>query len=223
MNRLSGLFIPACLIAAVAACSGDTVDLGGGESQIIGGEGAKSPPVSSDGGASTQGGNVDPNVAVSIRLSAPEAGIDYPTDMPVPAELQGKKILVLDEPTPPQPDGAGLGAHIVVDGSAELEAPTAGLDYPTDVPPPTAFENAKILVLRGTERIVIGIKAGIPGTDFPTGDQSVLVWAFNPTTRIDIRNIASIVEAEAGIDFPTDAPPVDFYVVVTKTGDRHRI
>lgn len=222
MKRLSCLLIPVFLIAAPASamvgCDGNTVDLGGKASNLEGAAsdgGAATPPVV---GEPTSDGTVEPNVDVSVRLADPEAGIDYPTDAPLPASLVGKKILILDEPQT-------VDARIVVDGSAQLQQPTAGIDYPTDASKPAALEKATILVLHSTDRLVISIKAAVAGVDFPTDAPTppFKVWAFNTTTRLAIRDIASIVKAEAGVDFPTDAPSENDYVAVMTAGDRHKI
>jgi hypothetical protein len=149
----------------------------------------------------------------AIRLVDPEAGIDFPTDKPMPTSLTGKQILVIEN------------ARIIVDGSATLEAPKAGLDYPTDRPPPAALAGKSILVLDEVNRVVIDVQAAVAGVDYPTDTNAkpFSVWAFSETNRVPLDDIASIEKSKAGVDYPTDTPPRDFFVVVTTSGERSPI
>src|SRR4051812_11109462 len=65
----------------------------------------------------------------------------------------------------------GPVASAAPSGSITLEAPKAGVDYPTDVAVPRQLATASVLVI-GTSRIVIGSKSTLEnpkaGVDYPT-------------------------------------------------------
>jgi hypothetical protein len=181
-------FVLSTSVLALTACSPSSSDPPSGQDSEVVGAPQKNP----------------------IRLIAPEAGVDFPTDSPMPPSLAGKKILLIEN------------ARIIVDAGARLEAPTAGLDYPTDAPRPAALEEKSILVLDKVNRVVIDVQAAVAGIDYPTDSHAdaFKVWAFSETNRVPLDDIASIERAEAGVDYPTDTPARAFFVVVRKSGDR---
>jgi len=137
------------------------------------------------------------SAAPSVTLDAPKAGIDYPTDRAVPKQLAGAKILTID------------GQRIVVDKKSVLKS-------------------AKLIVLEGNRRIAITLEAPKAGIDYPTDAPAPKgsVWVFGNAKRLPVASIASLEHAVAGIDFPTDGPPMldrNFDVAVMKDGKRHRI
>ncbi len=85
-------------------------------------------------------------------------------------------------------------------------APVAGLDYPTESPPP----DFKVLVLPGRRlpaADLAGIQSGRPGVDFPTDapPRDVLVRANGQ--RVVLESPIAVVPPVAGVDYPTDGPP----------------
>jgi hypothetical protein len=141
----------------------------------------------------------------ALRLDAPKAGIDYPTDAPVPKQLATAHVLVIDAKT-----------RIVIAAPAVLEAPKAGVDYATDLPMPDRLKSAQILVLDGKQRIAVVLET----------TRSGVAWTFGNAVQLPVASIARVEHAAAGIDFPTDGPPKldrNFYVAVGKDGKRTRI
>ena len=147
------------------------------------------------------------------RFTAPVAGIDFPTDSPVPAHLVNRKILLVAD------------ARIVVDAAARLVAPQAGVDFPTESPVPPALEGKQVLVLAPHQRVVVRLERPVAGIDFPTESPPPdgLVWAFSETNRVRVGDIARFERPVAGIDFPTESPPPDFSVVVLRSGERRAL
>ncbi len=155
-------------------------------------------------------------VRSSVAIKAPAAGIDYPTDVPLPKELAHAKVLVIDN------------SRIVVGEKSVLAEPKAGTDYPTSAPIPARLTSAKIIVLDGKQRVAVAIELPKAGVDYPTDSPAPAgsVWAFGNAVRMPLASIARLEHAVAGIDFPTDGPPKldrNFYVAVAKDGKRTRI
>jgi hypothetical protein len=108
---------------------------------------------------------------------------------------------------------------------AKITRPVAGIDYPTDSPPPSG-----ILILelaRQRLRVPASAKLVRPtaGVDYPT-DSPVPAWAKVSRTLVleNAFRLPLIVEkAEAGVDFPTDGPPGldrDFLILAVDGGER---
>lgn len=139
----------------------------------------------------------------TASFSKVTAGEDYPTDMPMPVDLNGMKVLVLKDARIP-----GRQKRILVEQSTNLSG-------------------GKVLVLGANKHIAIQLQSAVAGIDFPTEGSSgvnrnVLIWQLAKTLRVDVLKIYSIEKAKADIDFPTELPPSpnrSFYVVVLHSED----
>ncbi|HVH45676.1 MAG TPA: hypothetical protein VM925_25150 [Labilithrix sp.] len=96
----------------------------------------------------------DDRIAVSgsAKLVKPEAGVDYPTDVPIPARYDGKQVLVVGN------------ERLLVN----LVQPIAGVDYPTEAPPSSdlVWEFSDSLRLGVSQ--IFSIEKAVAGVDFPT-------------------------------------------------------
>ena len=172
---------------------------------------------SSDSFQSAKGG-----IKTKVSFTSVKAGVEYPTDSPIPADLANKKVLLISNSKTPT-----RTTRIIVEKSATLSDPVAGDDFPTDSPVPASMIGKKILVLDRVNRLVIDIEQARSGIDFPTDGpadlgRDFLVWAFQETKRFPLMQIHSIEKAQSGIDYPTDGPADmnrNFYVVVTIGND----
>jgi hypothetical protein len=128
----------------------------------------------------------------SISLDTLKAGVDYPTDAPIPKQLANTSALVLDKNT-----------RILVGKQSVLVAPTAGIDYPTSSPIPDRLKSATIIVLDGKQRVAVKLEPARAGIDYPTDAPapSRLVWVFGNSVRMPLPSIAKLERAVAGIDF----------------------
>jgi len=168
----------------------------------------------SSDGAETEGQLVAPKHETPFaQLTAVEAGVDYPTDAPLPASLARKKILVLGD------------ARIVVADTAKIVEPEAGVDYPTDTDIPDSLRGKKVLTISEYQRIVLDFDTPKAGVDFPTDSPPVegVIWVFSETFRLNVEQIKSIEVAVAGVDYPTDTLEQSFLVVVSRSGERFRL
>jgi len=152
----------------------------------------------------------------SVTIDAPTAGVDYPTDVPLPKPLVGTRVLVIDK------------SRIVIGKQSVLADPEPGTDYPTDAPIPARLKSSKIIVLDGKQRVAITLEPPKAGVDYPTDAPAPTspVWVFGNSTRLPLASIVRLEHAVAGTDFPTDGPPKldrNFYVAVAKDGKRTRV
>lgn len=158
---------------------------------------------------------------LDLSFKPVEAGVDYPTDSPIPDSLLNKKVLVLRSP-----EFAPVPKRIVVDASATLADPVAGRDYPTDSIIPPGLVGKKILVLNSHYRFPVIIERPRAGRDYPSDSMPPQppfgVWVFSQHNRLALNDMYAIEKAKAGVDYPTDGPSNvnrDFYVVVSFSGD----
>jgi len=118
--------------------------------------------------------------------------------------------------------------------AVSLDAPRAGVDFPTDTALPKELANARMLVIAGKYRIAVGKQSVLDGGTAIVldGKRRVAIavtgaaWTFAGGLRVSLANIARLEHAVAGVDFPTDGPPTlarDFYVIVQRDGKRTRM
>ena len=94
--------------------------------------------------------------------------------------------------------------------SVSIDAPKAGLDYPTDVAVPKQLAGASVLVI-DKNRIVIGKQAALAapkaGTDYPTDAPMPARLKSAKILIVDGKRVAITLEPpKAGIDYPTGKP-----------------
>lgn len=189
---ISGDFVP----TSAQAVSLIHIDLSTADASSVT-VGGKTYPT--DCSIASEGGTPAPTANVSIKLEPLTAGVDYPTDVPRPANLAGKQVLVIDT------------KRILVDASATLgQSEIAGT----------------ILIIDASSRIAIHIEAAQAGIDFPTDrpvPANAFVWVFNTAAgdrRVALDTIQQVIKAQAGVDYPTDGPADlerDFAVAVTSS------
>jgi len=92
-----------------------------------------------------------------------------------------------------------------------LREPTAGIDFPTDVPTPESFRNRLVMVVNSSQMLIekpAHLASPQAGIDYPT-DVPAPEWTGNSKILVldHEKHLPLIVEkAQAGIDFPTDFP-----------------
>ena len=136
---------------------------------------------------------VDPAIT-TMSIAAPLAGTDYPTDsatkMTAVLVLSTKRIAIYND-------------------VPKIVKAKAGVDYPTDVPAPAWTKFQGILKFSNGDRI--GMQLALVGKD--------LFWNTGKYV-VDISDIREISRTEAGLDYPTDAPAADGFVLVLNSGTR---
>lgn len=95
--------------------------------------------------------------------------------------------------------------------SITLDAPKAGIDYPTDVAVPPQLASASVLVIDNS-RIVVGKQSALAepkaGLDYPSDApiparlKSAKIIVLDRQQRVAI----TLEPAKAGVDYPTDTP-----------------
>lgn len=157
-------------------------------------------------GVSTSGTSINngiPPMSVSFSFDEIQAGVDYPTEIPLPNELANKKILVIQNVY-----------RVVVPAASTLTRPVAGIDYPTEMALSPADAARPVLVL-GDEALRLKLDVfnsktmGAPMELFISGQRS-----------IPLTNLHAIDRAAAGVDFPIGSPQSIRVVVITNFGDR---
>ncbi len=138
-----------------------------------------------------------PAMPVDFEFKAPEAGVDYPTDTPVRGVWRTSKVLLVNG-----------RFRIRVPANATFDQARAGVDYPADQ---TRLPHVRPVLVLGTptSRLLLDVWTQGAGLALTMAEQ-----------RIPLADIVAIVQAEAGIDFPTDTPPSTKPVVITRTGTR---
>lgn len=141
-----------------------------------------------------------PPFPVDVSIARPAAGVDYPTDRPVPDVWRSASVLVIEN------------QRVRVPNAVKLVQPQAGVDYPTDIPMPMEFRSRKVLVLDQYHRLPL-----LFGKSVRDG---IELWLRNGNRTVAVKTMAAIEKAKAGIDFPTDSSEDVAYVIVLTSGKR---
>ncbi len=146
-------------------------------------------------GPSVSGGVPPAPMITTMSIETPVAGVDYPTE----TNTSMTAVLALYEARIP-----------IFDVVPTLVPARAGRDFPTDSTPPFWTRFQRVLRFSSHERapVRLSVSGGALNWSLPNGDVVV------------VSEITEIRRSEAGVDYPTDAPSREFYLLVMKDGSR---
>ncbi|WP_413612337.1 hypothetical protein [Bdellovibrio sp. HCB-110] len=146
-------------------------------------------------GPSVSGGLPPHPMTMTMSIEKPRAGVDFPTE----SRTRIKAVLVL------------YNKRIAIYNEVpQLVKAEAGIDFPAENHAPIWNRYQEVLQFKNGVRVPVLLAV----------QNDTLVWLLNSLDPLDVLQIDSIRKAVAGVDFPTDGPVYDYYVMVLSDGTR---